>query len=130
MKHLPAVLGYRVEVYRNLRDKCLSIRRQGIVLGHAQAVRLESVQFVVQPGGRARVLREKQKNVHAFVRGVLVEASEQIPEGFDRFERVGYNPYRAAYFSRSDASAIYQTEAVWVTIGGVYLIEKGGCERA
>lgn len=123
MKHLPAVLGYRVEVYRNLRDKCLSIRRQGIVLGHAQCVRLNQVVFVVQPRGRARVLREKQKNVHAFVRGVLVEASEQIPEGFDRFERVGYNPYRAAHFSRVDGSPIYRAEAVWVTVNGVYLLE-------
>ena len=130
MRHLPFVLGCRVEVYRNLRDNCLSIRSQGIVLGHAQTVRLERVNFVVQPGGRARVLREKQKNVHAFARGVLVEASVEVSEGLDQYPRVSYNPYRAGHFSRSDGSAIWQAEAVLVTVSGVYLIERVTNERA
>lgn len=40
---------------------------------------MSEVKFAVQPAGRARVLREKRKNVHAFVRGNVEEVG-WLPE--------------------------------------------------
>jgi len=63
----------RVEVYWNLSRNCWSIRdvATGRIHAHADKVSVRGAQFVVQPAGRARVLRERKKNVHAFVRGEL-----------------------------------------------------------
>lgn len=125
MKPLPPELRIqRVEVYRNLRHNCLSIRRQGIVLGHAQAVQLQNVRFVVQPAGRQKVLRERQKNVHAFARGKLLGATNDLPEGLNRLVRVSYNPFKHSSFYRvTDELPVTSAEAVWVTTTGIYILE-------
>ena len=66
----------KVDVYRNLHNGMYSIKSReagtrGLVIAHADRVWLNDVQFVVSEAGRARVLREKKKYVHAFVRGTL-----------------------------------------------------------
>ena len=54
---------------------------------------LVDVKFAVQPAGRAKVLRERKKNVHAFVRGTVarnpIMAHQQV---------VSYNPYEMDSF--------------------------------
>ena len=62
----------RVETYFNLHKQCLSFRVPGEKVRHARAMILNDVKFAVQPAGRAKVLREGRKNVHAFVRGTMV----------------------------------------------------------
>jgi len=67
----------RVFVYYNLTKKCWSIkalegRSKGRVVAHADAVDLWDCKFKVSEAGRQRVLRTKQKNVHAGVEGTLV----------------------------------------------------------
>ena len=59
----------KVEVYKNLRKQCFSIRQKGKVIGYALVLAMSNVEFVVQQGGRKRVLESGQKNVHAFLRG-------------------------------------------------------------
>ena len=59
----------KVEVYKNLRKQCYSIRHKGKVVGYALVIAMSNVDFVVQQGGRKRVLESGQKNVHAFLRG-------------------------------------------------------------
>jgi hypothetical protein len=66
----------RDDVYFNLHKKVYSIRgRSGFYKGrvryHAKALEITYPTFVVQPAGRAKVLKEKRKNVHAFVRGLV-----------------------------------------------------------
>ena len=61
----------RVEVYKNLRKQCYSIRQKGKVIGYALVLAMSNVDFVVQQGGRKRVLESGQKNVHAFLRGYI-----------------------------------------------------------
>ena len=61
----------KVEVYKNLRKQCYSIRQKGKVIGYALVLAMSNVDFVVQQGGRARVLESGQKNVHAFLRGYI-----------------------------------------------------------
>ena len=86
----PLEPGMRVEVYRNLHKGCLSVRHKGRVIRHllhGEPLTLSDAQLVVGQAGRARVLREKRKNVHAVIRGTVVERAE--PRGVP----LHYNPY-------------------------------------
>jgi len=85
----------RVEAYYNLHLKCLSFRetRKGARVQHTETLHLKNVKFAVQPAGRAKVLREQAKNVHAFVRGEVVSVGHGIPSG-DKWVKVTYNPYK------------------------------------
>lgn len=62
----------KTKVYRNLHNGKFSIVQDNVVVGHADYVELQNVTFTVSQAGRARVLKEKSKNVHAFVVGDLV----------------------------------------------------------
>ena len=96
----------RCEVYYNLHKKCFSIRSlekedDGQVVMHANDVVMDDVKFVVREGGRKQVLREGRKNVHAFVRGTLVDAcakkgpiAKYYVKVGDPFYRAKYNPYK------------------------------------
>ena len=67
-KDAPSIAPDRVKVYRNLTYKCWTIcdAKDGKLYCHADSVDLRDCKFLVQPAGRARVLKEKQKNVHAY----------------------------------------------------------------
>jgi ribosome maturation protein Sdo1 len=72
---------------------------------HVNWALLENAKFVVSQAGRNRVLKEKQKNVHAVVRGNLVDCKlEKAPWPWRvllesmPLRRVSYNPYRKAAF--------------------------------
>ena len=72
----------KVEVYKNLRKQCYSIRQKGKVIGYALVLAMSNVDFVVQQGGRKRVLESGQKNVHAFLRG-FIHVSDSDQSKFD-----------------------------------------------
>lgn len=88
----------RVKVYRNLNRKCWSVLGKGNkLLLHADALVLQDCTFVVQEGGRQRVVREGRKNVHAFAQGEIAPmASHQ--EFRPNLKRVIYNPYKSPTF--------------------------------
>ncbi|AXH46912.1 hypothetical protein I5G67_gp076 [Mycobacterium phage Aminay] len=66
----PWLAGERVEVYRCRPRGDWSIRLPGgQVIGHADEVDLDEVEFRVQPAGRERARAEKRRNVHAYVVG-------------------------------------------------------------
>jgi len=90
----------RVEVYRNLHKNCWSVRdlSTGRVVAHQTAVTIADARFIVRPSGRARVLAEKRKNVHAFVRGEWMRGNDMTLFNFDNAPRVSYNPYKYPYF--------------------------------
>ena len=85
-----------VDVYFNLHLRVWSIRQAGRVVAHSEFVSLVDCAFVVNEAGRQRVLIEKKKNVHAFVRG------RALPHWFGTAwngERpASYNPYKAGNF--------------------------------
>ena len=102
----------RVQVYYNLHKKCLSVRHKGKVIEHAQEVTLTDARFHVQQAGRERVLKQKRKNVHAYIQG-----REAYNEEEKRWEYIGpdcnyvndtntvtitYNPYKNDTFIRED----------------------------
>lgn len=68
---------FKREVYRNLhfRDEVVySVLKGGLVEGHALCHVMDGVTFSVGPKGNQRVRDEERKNVHAKIRGHVVNA--------------------------------------------------------
>lgn len=94
----------RVFVYYNLHRHCWSLKAlegpdKGRVVAHAQTVILQDCEFKVSEAGRQRVLKEKKKNVHAGVVGVL-ECYDPAEAYFNTAISmpVTYNPYKYETF--------------------------------
>jgi hypothetical protein len=67
------------------------------VIKHTDSISLADVKFKVSEAGRQRVLREKRKNVHAFIEGMeIAELTEQIAQ------KVTYNPYKYEKFTNGE----------------------------
>jgi len=97
-------LGKWVSVYFNLHKNIFSIQRKGLVVDHVRNVKLLEAKFAVQPAGHAKVLVEKKKNVHAYVRGYITHVCDEgkcLGDGNwsdNPSIRISYNPYKADYF--------------------------------
>jgi len=90
-------IGKRVMAYYNLHKHTFSVRYNNKIILHADYVKLENVEFRVRPGGKERVRSEKQKNVHAFVIGDLMDFCEYPCENtpIPSSDVVAtYNPYK------------------------------------
>lgn len=121
----------RVEVYYNLHKKCLSYRPSGGRVKHAKAIILNDVSLDVQPAGRKKVLLEKKKNVHAFVRGMPAwiagvddDLEDYTPENMERqgYPKVRYNPYHYKTFVIAGSEAPVHKASQVVIIGkDIYL---------
>jgi len=84
----------RVQVYRNLHKGLWSVRSKGRVITHRPLIILKDCEMRVQESERQRVIREGQRNVHAWVVGVPCWETD----GNDLVE-IGYNPYFAPTFT-------------------------------
>tara|TARA_R110000822_G_scaffold17655_1_gene59304 strand:- start:1 stop:417 length:417 start_codon:yes stop_codon:yes gene_type:complete len=94
--------GDRVEIYRNLHNNTFSVRRDGIVVRHIDnfdTLLLTNAKFAVQPAGRAKVLSERKKNVHAFIRGFVDKDGWKEDHPLKTYE-VYYNPYASSSFQK------------------------------
>ena len=78
----------RVEVYFNLHKKVFSVRSvmTGRVILHTDKVHISNPKFVVRKSGRDKVLRERKKNVHAFVRGDATYFDDELSPMSDLLE--------------------------------------------
>ena len=111
-----------VSVYRNLNKPAyFSLKKntgsdKGRVGGYAKAVVIESPRFVISLASHQRVLNERRKNVHAYIRGRCVDAFDStflsIPNGA---VRVSYSPYVGPYLYRlergKDGSVIRDSQS-------------------
>jgi len=88
----------RAYCYKNLHKDKWSIRQAGKVVGHTSMLILSDAKLMVGKKGRERVLREKQKNVHAGISGFICEPSVVARRLFE----ITYNPYKYASFIRAD----------------------------
>jgi hypothetical protein len=90
-------IGKRVMVYYNLHKHTFSVRYNNKIILHSDYVKLGDVEFRVRLGGKDRVRSEKQKNVHAFVIGDLMDfceyPCEDIPIPSSDVVAT-YNPYK------------------------------------
>lgn len=122
----------KVEVYRNLRWKGVTLysvrnKQTGKVEGHGEDILLRDVTFNVRKGGRARVLREKRKNVHAFVVGeLLAQDTPDLEFEAGEFEgewvKVLYDPYRFESFVLEDETPVTSALVARVGSNGVFAI--------
>ena len=89
-----------VDVYFNRHKSTFSIRHKGRVIEHTDTVVIKNPRFVVNESGRNRVLREKKKNVHAFVRGEYYTKEDKLNvlDGKKYWKGIYYNPYKHSSF--------------------------------
>lgn len=119
------LIGLEVETYYNLHRHTFSIRdrKTRLVVGHAESVYLTDVTFHVSEAGRQRVLRERRKNVHAFVRGTVTDIDDPWWDEWLDSEQVcglaSYNPYKGGHFVDMWANG-----ATLAGAGGAYLHGK------
>jgi hypothetical protein len=108
----------RVKVYYNLHRKLFSVvsleahDRYGKVIQYATHLALDDAGFQVRPAGRARVLKEKRKNVHAFVIGTISATQDQAPHNA---KIISYNPYLlGTFFVRDTMEPVHAAKKVWL----------------
>lgn len=121
-----------VYIYRNLRQKCWSIRsasgpNRGRVINHSTALILTDVEMKVSLAGRARVLKEKRKNVHAGIAGSYVNVDNNLTDipSYNWIE-VTYNPYKNETFViKNSGEPIYSAKyAIFESTGTVLVSGK------
>ena len=104
-------IGSKVEIYWNLHKACYSVRHKGKVVMHTMKIALKDVSFSVQPAGRQKVLKEKVKNVHAFVRGTY--CGDNIESVRNATSLVTYNPYKYdSFVNKVTNEPVYAAECV------------------
>lgn len=103
-----------VEVYRNLQRGGYSIRQRGRVVAHADEVALALAIFHVSEAGRQRVLATGHKNVHAWIRGVLIG-----PPCLPLERSVRYNPRTGATFVDDRGRPVHAAPIVTIDRTGV-----------
>lgn len=84
-----------VRVYKNLNNGKMSIQQNGKVVAYTDSITLKNASFKVNEGGRQRVIRERQKNVHAYAIGLIVSFTDH--DTLDG-QPVTYDPYKFGHF--------------------------------
>ena len=110
-----------VYVYRNLKHgrsapPLYSIMRDGKVIDRRHRVFLSDASFVVREAGRQKVLTQRRKNVHAFVKGRLI--GDEVTPPATLPVKVSYNPYAGPDFT-ADGRAVKHAQAVLLDASGI-----------
>lgn len=96
--------GQRARVYRNLRNDSWSVKINGWPVFHVEAINLYLADFFVSPSGRELVRVKKQRSVHAWCTGQIVEKSLE-----EATIRVSYDPYGCTpFFTQTQTGDIVQ----------------------
>lgn len=118
-------------VYFNLHKRRLSIQEKRInasgklvwkVVRHAKMIILKDATFKVYESGRQRVIKEKKKNVHAFITGYQISTLIQ-----EDMQRAFYNPYKYSSFVNENEEPIHSASLALVNgnvLGYSILINK------
>lgn len=93
-------IGCEVQVYFNLNKKLWSIKakvnNKWRVVGYTYYLSITPIKARVGAAGFKQVNREKQKNVHAWLHGVL--QSIDIEHETNTLDEISYNPYFMPWF--------------------------------
>jgi hypothetical protein len=117
-------VGQTVDVYENinqskkLKKKVYSIRdsKTKKVIAHVEEISLVDCTYHVSESGRQRVIKQKRKNVHAYIRGRVSAAYLTNPI------KAKYNPYLWGYFYiESRGTKIVESKIAHLTSGGLYV---------
>jgi len=101
-------------VYWNLHKDLYSVRYKGKVILLLNKIVLENVEFKVSKKSRQRVIKQKRKNVHAFVVAEKILVDCLLPEevGF----KVRYNPYKYSSFVDSEENPVYKAKLAYLEV--------------
>ena len=104
-----------VHVYRNLHTNAMSVK-QGTVKCHTENVVLYNAEFKVGKKGREKVLREKKKNVHAYIKGFVVDPRETDHLLCSIWGKAYYNPYKTDRWIDPQFKGYYILQSEYVDI--------------
>lgn len=117
----------KVDVYRNLKTGGFSVRSRervnyGRVISNQDLVVIKNARFIVQPAGKKKVLREKKRNVHAFIRGDYA-VGFLTQSQLDKFKiEVTYNPFNMDdFYIKSNGQQIYKAPLVLCRDGKAFI---------
>ncbi len=131
----------QVEVYYNLHKKCLSVRdsKTGLVVKHTHAIKLTGdkrgyrsgiIHFSVSEKGRQRVLEQKRKNVHAYVKGCgILNKGKGLEDRKARkpktLRQVTYNPYKyESFVDVKTGKPVEYAKEVFIDGRKVYIVKE------
>lgn len=100
------------QIYRNLnKPGFCSIRQSGLVKNHAQELIAFGCDFHVGESGRLRVIKNRRKNVHAWVKVRNYEIKQNV--NTDGMQELYYDPYYTQHFhSLVDGTIVYSADVV------------------
>ena len=99
----------KVFVYKNLHKDCWSIKQDGLVKAHTHDLEMWDCAFYVNAKGRAKVLEEKRKNVHAGIKGYIDNFHGVDPVELNT--AVTYNPYKYdSFVDRTTKEPVYYSQ--------------------
>lgn len=102
-----------VRIYFNIPKKTFSLQRKingrWKVVEYVNFFKLENAKFIVSEKGRQRVLKNKRKNVHAYITGEKTDKG--IEEGHE-FSDIRYNPYEMKSFTEENGEPVLEAELV------------------
>lgn len=86
-----------VEIYRCLNRKgvIFSVRQNGKVVAHTSKIILKDCELIVNKSGKQRSIQTQERNVHAFIKGVIGEYDD-IKLTFSYL--IKYNPFSLENF--------------------------------
>ncbi len=93
--------GQIVRIAYHAVKKCFSIRhlKTRKVIGYTNRIVLRDVSFIVSQAGRNRVLRDREKHVHAFMIGTYEPNIQQLSRKKHGINSEAYyNPYTTLMF--------------------------------
>lgn len=110
------------DVHLNLRIGGFSVLEHGVKVGHTHAAIMRG-SFIVQQGGSERAKDEGRRNVHAFVRGTLIDSWYGKTPSWDLtgHREVTYNPFTDTSFRFRDNDEPVSPEQVFE---GIVLTRK------
>lgn len=109
----------KLDIYWNLHKDCWSVRQQGLVALHSHGLIAEGASLIVQPAGRARVLKTRSKNIHAFVRASSIILNDKNPILTpSSYVRIRYNPYKYETFVDEEENPIYFSKYIFMQEDG------------
>lgn len=118
----------KADVYRNLHKKCMSVRSRekdsyGRVKRRTKDLVMQNCSFVVREKGRRKVILEKRKNVHAFIRGNVSSTYVHPDFSLDGLVEVTYNPYHSdSFYVKHTGQPVNYSGAVIVKENKVYAL--------
>lgn len=105
-----------VYVYKNLHNGLYSLKQNGKVVANGYNFFLNNVETKINESGRLKVIKNKQKNVHAFIIGYL---DNKLNYDFIFKNKISYNPYKDNCF-KCNGVDFFKSLLIYVNKEGVF----------